>query len=293
LCLFIIGVVDHQYDTEFRRQHQLILSILRELGFGKDIMETRILSEVSSLVQRIKNKKGEPFWPDSQVSSSILNVILCIVVGHKFDDSKVEEYVKLIHTYFQQTSEAIDLDFIPMAKYLPRCRRALSKATETSKHLLNFIEECIATCTTDSFIKYYMNREGSSLVEEQLLFVVRDLVLAGTETSASTLLWSLFLLANNRDVQTKMHQEMDAVVSRNEMPTLVHKSRVPYVEAVMLEIMRIKTIAPLALIHETMCDTTVGEFFIPAKTWVNNIGLFISLAVRPRLAQWYHLANDD
>ena len=76
-------------------------------------------------------------------------------------------------------------------------------------------------------------------------------------------------MANYPDVQSKMQQEIDSVVPRNELPRLANKSQLPYVEATMCEIMRSKTLSPLALFHETICDTIVASFHVPAKTTVS------------------------
>jgi len=43
----------------------------------------------------------------------------------------------------------------------------------------------------------------------------------------------------------------------------------PYVEATILELLRYKTLAPLALPHRTMNDTEIGGYFIPGGTTVS------------------------
>jgi len=45
--------------------------------------------------------------------------------------------------------------------------------------------------------------------------------------------------------------------------------RLPYVEATILEVMRYKTLGPLALTHRTLKDTEVGSYFIPKGTTVS------------------------
>jgi long-chain fatty acid omega-monooxygenase len=256
--------------VEFRRQHQLILSILKEFGFGKDIMETRISKEVSYLVQRVRSKNGEPIWPDVIVTSSVLNVIVSIVVGHRLDDAATEDLINIIHNFILDSSVAFDTDLFPILRYIPSYHRTISRTIDFNKELFKFIDKSMSSCSSDSFIQYYIDREGSALDTEQLSFIVRDLLLAGTETSATTLLWSMILLANNPQVLKKMQQEVDSVLPRDALPSLADKTRLPYVEATICEIMRIQTIVPLALPHHTTCDTYIGEFFIPANTMVTS-----------------------
>jgi len=42
----------------------------------------------------------------------------------------------------------------------------------------------------------------------------------------------------------------------------------PYAEATILELLRYKTVGPFSLPHNTMKDTEVGGYFIPAGTTV-------------------------
>jgi cytochrome P450 len=232
-------------------------------------METRILTQVSSLVECIRKKNASPFFPYSAITNSVLNVILSIVVGHSMEQSTTENAVHLIHSYIEEVSEFLQLDFFPPMRILPRHRQLMQKAFAVKKKLFDVVDECLSSCSEDSFIRHYINQEGSQFDAEQLSFIIRDLLLAGTETSSSTLLWSICLMANYPDVQSKMQQEIDSVVPRNEPTRLSNKPQLPYVEATMYEIMRFKTLLPLAIFHETKCDTTVAAFHVPAKTVVS------------------------
>ena len=44
----------------------------------------------------------------------------------------------------------------------------------------------------------------------------------------------------------------------------------PYVEATILELLRYKTLVPLAITHRTLKDTEVGGYFMPGGTTVSR-----------------------
>ena len=268
------GIVNRRYDAEFRRQHKLSLSILKEFGFGKDIMEERIQDEVSVLLQKIRNINSAAFCPDAVFTSCVLNVIVSILFGHRLDDKAVGEIGKVSHSFMRCAFDAFPVDLFPWLRFLPTLRRALDAAADVRDKLKRIITSNIETSDEDSFVRCYVNREGRKLDEEQLEYTVRDLIIAGTETSASTLLWSLVLLAgrDGQSVQERMWQEIDSQVPRDRLPSLADRPRLPFVEATILEIMRVRTIVPLSLRHWTSRDTNVGGYFIPANTMVSNYG---------------------
>jgi cytochrome P450 len=103
---------------------------------------------------------------------------------------------------------------------------------------------------------------------EELLQVARELFTAGTETSTSTIRWFLVLMANHPEIQSQMREEIDTVIGLDRLPSLEDEKSMPYSNAVIMETMRRYTIAPLSLFHSTMCDTSVGDYFVPANTTV-------------------------
>ena len=52
-----------------------------------------------------------------------------------------------------------------------------------------------------------------------------DLFIAGTETTSTSLLWLILLLASHPEIQEKVQQEIDAHVPRDEMPSMEHRTK--------------------------------------------------------------------
>lgn len=135
-----------------------------------------------------------------------------------------------------------------------------------------------------SFIRSFVDAEGRDTYDrDELLFILRDMIIAGAESSSTTVMWAIVLLADHRDVQARLHDEIDAVVGAGghvgqsesdvggrRLPSLADRSRLPYVEATILEVMRFKTILPLGLPRETTREVEVNGYTIPAGTSVKN-----------------------
>jgi len=204
--------------------------------------------------------------------SCVLNVIMSILFGRRMEDEAVAELSKASHGFLFHAVDMVAVGMLPLLRFLPNIRRGLATLTAFHNQLFRIIGNSIETSDEDSFVGYYMNREGSKLDREQLEYIVRDLVLAGTETSTSTLLWALVLLGghNGQRVQELLWKEIDSQVPHERLPSLADRSHMPFVEATILEVMRIRTVTPLAVTHVTSYHTTVGGFFIPAKTKASN-----------------------
>jgi cytochrome P450 len=52
-----------------------------------------------------------------------------------------------------------------------------------------------------------------------------DLFAAGAETTSTTLLWSVLLMASHPDIQQNCQTEIDSVVPSNELPSMEHRPR--------------------------------------------------------------------
>ena len=94
------------------------------------------------------------------------------------------------------------------------------------------------------------------------------MLLAGTETTSTALTWALLLLIRYPDIQLKVQTELDKVIGRNRLPNLEDRSRLPYTESVIQELLRYCSVAPLGLPHMAGGDvvTSDGKYKIPKGT---------------------------
>jgi cytochrome P450 len=110
------------------------------------------------------------------------------------------------------------------------------------------------------------DEDGSQMTDKQLRDEVMTLFLAGHETTALTLSWTWYLLAQNRAVEQKFHAELDDVLS-GRPPTLEDLPRLKYTEMIAREAMRLYPPA-YGLGREAIEQCEIGGFRVPRKTQV-------------------------
>jgi len=99
--------------------------------------------------------------------------------------------------------------------------------------------------------------------------LVRDevvtLLLAGHETTALSLTWTLYLLARHPEVAAKVEAEVDAVVGAERAPGSGDLANLGYIAQVIGEAMRLYP--PVYLVgRETIRETELGGYRLPAAT---------------------------
>ena len=75
-------------------------------------------------------------------------------------------------------------------------------------------------------------------------------------------------MALHPDVQRKAQAELDAVVGEAHFPKLADRDRLPYVNAVVKELLRWHVVTPLSVPHLNISDDVYDGYFIPKDSIV-------------------------
>jgi cytochrome P450 len=147
-----------------------------------------------------------------------------------------------------QLHEAVD-------QFIEQARRRIAAEPELREQPENFLQSMIAAQETDgTFTDHEIHRN------------TLDLLFAGEDTTAHTLGWTTWLLAQRPDVQERLAAEATETLGEESYPQ-DHEvvARLPYTEAVLRESLRVKSVGPL-LTAEPLRDTTICDTHIPAGT---------------------------
>ncbi|XP_046572681.1 cytochrome P450 2U1-like [Haliotis rubra] len=127
---------------------------------------------------------------------------------------------------------------------------------DIEEHLKSYDEDNV-----DDFITAYikeMKLRGSDDTFDRLHLqkTIRDLFIGGTDTTATTIRWTLLYFLHNPDVQDKCFREIQDNIGQSRLPTMKDKISLPYVEATISEIMRCTDIVPLAAPHYSLTTSS-------------------------------------
>jgi cytochrome P450 len=108
--------------------------------------------------------------------------------------------------------------------------------------------------------------EGGGMTDQQLRDEVMTLLLAGHETTAVSLSWIWYLLAQYPEVEKKLWSELHCVLD-GKSPGIQDLSKLPYTERVVKEAMRLYPPA-WAVVRNALKDCEIGGYRVPAGATV-------------------------
>jgi cytochrome P450 len=129
------------------------------------------------------------------------------------------------------------------------------------------------------------DEDGSKMTDRQLRDETITLFLAGHETTASTLSWTWWLLAQNPAVEKKLHAELDAVLG-DRVPALDDLSNLVYTGHVITEALRLYPAA------WGMARLVVEDHEIAGYPVTKGMGVAMAQWVVHRDPRWYDAPEE-
>ncbi|KAJ4830546.1 hypothetical protein Tsubulata_032109, partial [Turnera subulata] len=93
--------------------------------------------------------------------------------------------------------------------------------------------------------------------------ILVDMLAGGYDTAATTIEWTMSELLRHPRIMKCVQEELQSVVGMNRMVT---EADLTYLEMVIKESLRLRPIAPLLVLRESMEDITIDGFHIPKKS---------------------------
>ncbi|XP_048738009.2 cytochrome P450 2C28-like [Ostrea edulis] len=265
---------------EFWKEHRTFsLNALREFGFGKRSLESKIMEEVGVLVQELQSQNGQPFNIQTLITACISNIMCSINFGQRFehDDNRFLSLLEMINESLSNGNLLFIASIFPFLRYIPgdplKLRKVLHNVDVVSDYIYQSIkshDDSFDENNIRDFIDVYMKKLKSeesnphtTFDVEQVMKVVMDLFVAGTETTSTALRWFAVFMIRNPEVQEKIRKEINDVIGDSRYPSMNDKPNLPYTEAVLHEVLRIGCIVPLSIPHGLKENLKYKDFIIP------------------------------
>ena len=266
---------------------RLSLNILKNFGLGKNALEEIIEEEVDNLLQNI-----EDHWIDTPLdvynffNIAVLASLWRIISGEslKMDDSKLIELMSNVQEALKEFGNpllAISLSNISLYRFVNKIglfnfQKNLSKVFEyclvsAESHKEKSIDGDNPSTFIEAFLYKVQTTKDPShplhgkIGEHNLVNVLLDFFLAGSDTTSNTLNWAMLYMIQNPGIQAKVREELQTNIGSKKVKML-ERSLTPYTEAVLHEISRKGNIGPISLFHQISQSITVGQYNIPSNT---------------------------
>lgn len=268
-------------------RRRFALLTLRNFGMGKRSIEERIQEEAHFLIKEFKETKGSPVNLTLYLAHAVSNVICSIIYGNRFDyeDKRLKAITDSINNNFNIMSSMwgnLYNMYPDLMEYVPGPHKKMWRnfqdiydiTEEFIKHHEKTLDPKNPRDYIDCFlikIKEEKDKTDSVFYIESLKRTIQNLLFGGTETVSTTLRYGILILMKYPEIAERIQEEIDSVVGRDRSPSIADRSKMPYTEATIYEIMRFCDVIPVSLPHCTSKDIVFRGFSIPKGTLVTPL----------------------
>ncbi|KAL1328390.1 hypothetical protein HN51_038254 [Arachis hypogaea] len=242
--------------------------------------------ETTRLIRKLSEDSTENFAKvelSSKFYDMTFNNIMRMISGKRYygedcDMADVEEakhFRQMISEVLQLSGANNKTDFIPLLGMLDvdnLKKRLVTISGRTDKFLNGLLQEHrTKNQHQNTMIDHLLSLQDSQpdyYTDQIIKGLGLAMLLAGTDSSAVTLEWSMCNLLNHPEALNRVREELDTHVGQDR---IVDESDIPkftYLRNVINETLRLYTPAPLLLPHSSAEKCTIGGYKIPKDTIV-------------------------
>ncbi|KAK0092734.1 hypothetical protein PV326_000713 [Microctonus aethiopoides] len=264
-------------------QRRFSLRCLKEFGWCGQTMENLILEDAESLKKIIEDTCMDGVIKNFNklTSLAVLNSLWSLLGGYRYDIAKCEK--KILDTLQALNNSLKDsnvsggiINHFPFLRYIIPGLSGYNTITERYKQMWSFFADEVRSHKEsrkvgvyrdliDAYFKEietHQNDKESFFNEMQLIAVLKDLFSAGVDTTSNSIGFTIGYLTIEPRVQAKVHEELDRVIGRENLPSIILRASMPYLNATLAEVLRLSNIGPTTLPHRATMDTKFNGYDI-------------------------------
>ncbi|XP_028084409.1 isoflavone 2'-hydroxylase-like isoform X2 [Camellia sinensis] len=241
--------------------------------------------EVKFLMNQLMKNCGSGGYSKVDLNSKFyelsFNAMTMMMMGKRFYGESVEDieeakiFQNLMREHFELVKKADPADLFPVLQCVDLFgtqKKMIANAENMDKFLQKLVDEhrTISVSTKMKALIHNLlslqDTEPEFYTNEIIYGIIMVLLIAGTETSSTTMEWTMSLLLNHPDAMTKVKTEIDAHVGQDRLIDEQDLPKLNYLSNVINEALRLYSPVPLLLPHEASEDCTVGGYDVPCGT---------------------------
>lgn len=163
-------------------------------------------------------------------------------------------------------------DWLPGMSLKREAKEWIPSCIQVAEAPFRAVKEAVANGTAIESVTSSLLRdsedEKSPWDEDIAKRVPAAMLFGGADTTLSAITTFMLTMVLYPEIQRKAHAEIDAIIGHDRLPIHSDEDLLPYVGAVVKEVLRWSPIAPLAIPHSVMSDDIYEGYFIPAGSIV-------------------------
>ncbi|KAH6799595.1 hypothetical protein C2S51_036079 [Perilla frutescens var. frutescens] len=231
---------------------------------------------VASLKRAAESRETVDLSARISALSGDMNCLM--VLGRKFSDLKQNGFKDIVKEKMEFAGKFNIADYFPYVGVLD-LQGLNSSMKRVSKIFDGFLEKIIdehlhnkqqtkqAADIVDTMMEIMQSGEaGFDFDRRHVKAVLLDMLIAGMDTSSTTIEWVMSEVMRNPSVMKKLQQELESMVGLDEMVNESHLNKLEYLDCVVKETLRLHPVVPLLIPHESMEDCELDNFHVPKKS---------------------------
>ncbi|XP_072247586.1 steroid 17-alpha-hydroxylase/17,20 lyase-like isoform X1 [Leuresthes tenuis] len=279
------------YSATWRLHRKIVHGALYMFGEGSASIERIIHAEAQSLCYILSEAAAVGLALDlsPELTRAVTNVIcsLCFNSSYCRGDPEFETMLRYSQGIVDTVAKDSLVDIFPWIQIFPNADlhllrqcvairdKLLQKKYEEHKadysdHVQRDLMDALlrAKRSAENNNTTEISAESVGFSDDHLLMTVGDIFGAGVETTTTVLKWAITYLIHHPEVQRSIQDELDSKVGMARSPQLRDRGSLPYLEATIREVLRIRPVAPLLIPHVALSDTSIGNFTVRKGTQV-------------------------
>ncbi|KEY72256.1 hypothetical protein S7711_00255, partial [Stachybotrys chartarum IBT 7711] len=239
-----------------------------------------LLDDPDHFVKHIKKESG--------------SIILKIVYGYNAESHGDDHLVNIAGEAMDNFARAAVpgaylVDILPFMKLLPEwmpgtgfkqtARKWAAQLNDVIEKPFAFVRHQMAQGThASSFLSQLLEADDANQNELDHKWTAISLYTGGADTTVASLAAFFLAMVIIPEVQQKAREEIDRVVGKDRLPNMADQENLPYIGAIVKEVLRWNPVGPMALPHTSTEDDVFNGYHIPQKGII--------------LANVWHFAHD-